>query len=85
MITEKVRCEAGPNSRRKTKEYVRILVNDVVQPLEFCNGLRGLCELDAFVESQGYAKNDGEGDFEKVLALMIFAKVVGYMTVGSYV
>ena len=65
MITEKVRCEAGPNSRRKTKEYVRILVNDVVQPLEFCNGLRGLCELDAFVESQGYAKNDGEGDFEK--------------------
>ncbi|KAI0302216.1 phosphoglycerate mutase-like protein [Russula brevipes] len=45
--------------------YVRILVNDAIQQLEFCSGVAGLCKLDAFVDSQGYARHDGEGDFEK--------------------
>jgi hypothetical protein len=45
--------------------YARILVNDAIQPLEFCSGVAGLCKLDAFVDSQGYARHDGEGDFEK--------------------
>lgn len=48
------------------KEFVRVLVNDAVQPLKFCGaGADGLCELGAFVTSQRYARNDGEGDFEK--------------------
>jgi len=58
MVTEKLECGA--------KEYVRILVDDAVQPLEFCGARgNGLCELDAFVRSQSYARSDGAGDFEK--------------------
>ncbi|TFK46995.1 acid phosphatase [Heliocybe sulcata] len=58
MAVEKVGCEG--------KEYVRVLVNDAVQPLEFCGGdENGLCELGAFVESQAYARNNGDGDWEK--------------------
>lgn len=55
MVVEKLVCEGG--------EYVRVLVNDEVQPLEFCGG-EGLCEIGAFVESQSYARNNGEGDWE---------------------
>jgi len=62
MVTEKVQCSG------KTNQFVRILVNDAVQPLEFCRGKHGLCELDAFVQSQGYARNDGAGDFAKCFA-----------------
>ena len=59
MVTEKLECGSG-------KQYVRILVNDALQPLEFCGAtFHGLCELRAFVESQGYARSDGAGDFEK--------------------
>ncbi|KAH9981123.1 acid phosphatase [Lactifluus volemus] len=39
--------------------FVRVLVNDVVQPLEFCGGIAGLCELHVFVASQRYARHDG--------------------------
>ncbi|KAF8653453.1 hypothetical protein AX16_003928 [Volvariella volvacea WC 439] len=54
------------DDKGETRTYVRILVNDAVQPLEFCGGNEdGLCELDRFVESQAYARNDGDGDFEK--------------------
>lgn len=46
--------------------FVRVLVNDAVQPLEFCGGdENGLCTLAGFVKSQAYARNDGNGDFEK--------------------
>ena len=47
--------------------YVRILVNDAVQPLKFCGADdgNGMCELEAFVKSQAYARNNGDGDFEK--------------------
>ncbi|KAF8139078.1 histidine phosphatase superfamily [Boletus edulis] len=59
MITEKLRCDDGG-------EYVRILVNDAVQPLTFCGANEdGLCTLDAFVKSQAYARGNGEGDWEK--------------------
>lgn len=59
MVTEKVGCDDG-------EIYVRILVSDKVQPLEFCGATGdGMCTLDAFVESQHYARSDGEGDFEK--------------------
>ncbi|KAI0072417.1 acid phosphatase, partial [Panus rudis PR-1116 ss-1] len=51
---------------RQAGEYVRVLVNDALQPLEFCGGdENGLCTLEAFVESQGYARRSGDGDFEK--------------------
>ncbi|KAJ6525468.1 phytase [Mycena vulgaris] len=59
MVVEKMACGGG--------EYVRILVNDALQPLEFCAADRvaGLCELSAFVNSQSYAKSNGAGDWEK--------------------
>ncbi|KAF5369717.1 hypothetical protein D9615_010152 [Tricholomella constricta] len=60
MVTEKLACG------RRGEEFVRIFVNDAMQPLEFCGaGKDGLCTLRAFVESQAYARNDGNGDFEK--------------------
>ncbi|KZT29534.1 phosphoglycerate mutase-like protein [Neolentinus lepideus HHB14362 ss-1] len=60
MVTEKVECGG------RGAEYVRVLVNDEVQPLEFCGGDgSGLCGLDAFVESQAYARSDGAGDWDK--------------------
>jgi len=62
MATEKVQCDGKKN------QFVRILINDAVQPLEFCGGKDGLCELDAFVQSQGYARSDGAGDFDKCFA-----------------
>ncbi|KAK0443979.1 histidine phosphatase superfamily [Desarmillaria tabescens] len=57
MVTEKLECSG--------EEYVRVLVNDAVQPLAFCGSGDGLCSLDAFVESQSYARNNGDGDWEK--------------------
>ncbi|KAI0355437.1 phytase [Trametes cingulata] len=64
MVIERMEC-AGEERER----LVRVLVNDAVQPLEFCGAdARGLCRLDAFVQSQAYARNDGEGDFEKCFA-----------------
>ncbi|KAF8329901.1 phytase [Amanita rubescens] len=58
MVVERLVCHEDGG------EYVRVLVNDEVQPLEFCGGEEGLCELGAFVESQSYARNNGEGDWE---------------------
>jgi len=58
MVTEKLEC-AG-------RDFVRIFVDDALQPLEFCGAdLSGMCSLQAFVESQGYARNNGEGNFQK--------------------
>ncbi|KAI0369447.1 acid phosphatase [Pilatotrama ljubarskyi] len=57
MVTERLECV-------REGTYVRVLVNDEVQPLEFCGGEQGLCELEKFVESQEYARNSGNGDFE---------------------
>jgi hypothetical protein len=59
LITEKLRC-------RDDVEYVRMLVNDAVQPLAFCGASEeGLCEMSAFVESQAYARSNGNGDWDK--------------------
>ncbi|KAG1729990.1 histidine phosphatase superfamily [Suillus lakei] len=61
MITEKVQCfEAGI-----PRDFIRILINDAIQPLAFCGAGDGLCGLEAFVESQVYARRNGAGDFEK--------------------
>ncbi len=42
------------------EEMVRILVNDAVQPLEFCGGDSfGRCTLSSFVKSQSFARSGG--------------------------
>ena len=57
LVTERLDC-SGTSS-------VRMLVNDRLQRLEFCGSDDdGICTLDAFLESQEYARNDGYGDFE---------------------
>lgn len=66
MVVERLHCTADFRHHSNSGIFVRILVNDALQPLGFCNAdSDGLCSLDAFVESQSYARNDGEGDFEK--------------------
>ncbi|RDX55363.1 phytase [Lentinus brumalis] len=57
MVVERLSCGG--------KAKVRVLVNDALMPLEFCGAGDGVCTLDAFVESQSYARNNGNGDFEK--------------------
>lgn len=62
---------SGREKRRLTQSgdsvYVRVLMNDAVQDLEFCKGVDedGLCPLEAFVESQRYARENGQGDWER--------------------
>jgi len=67
MVVERLACSNGDyGGGDKETEHVRVLVNDALQPLKFCGATtHGLCTLDAFVESQGYARRSGDGDFEK--------------------
>lgn len=72
MVVERMQCHDYSSSsvrrrvRGQEETYVRVLVNDALQPLEFCGGdSQGLCRLDAFVESQSYARDNGRGDFEE--------------------
>ncbi|KJA17736.1 hypothetical protein HYPSUDRAFT_146103 [Hypholoma sublateritium FD-334 SS-4] len=59
MVVERLACAGGA-------PHVRVLVNDALQPLEFCGSDRdGLCTLAAFVASQAYARGNGLGDFAK--------------------
>ncbi|KAJ3993756.1 phytase [Lentinula boryana] len=62
MVVEKMQCR-----QLSSEDYMRILVNDAVQPLEFCSGVtpEGVCSVSAFVESQGYATSGGNGDWQK--------------------
>ncbi|KAJ7336943.1 histidine phosphatase superfamily [Mycena albidolilacea] len=66
MIVERLKCEETQT------RFVRVLVNDAVQPLDFCAEAtrkgKGVCELGAFVTSQTYARSGGEGDWEKCFA-----------------
>jgi len=61
MVVERLQCDGGAD------QMVRILVNDQVQPMKFCDGVNeeGLCPLENFVESQGYARSGGDGDWQK--------------------
>ncbi|KAF7795763.1 hypothetical protein EIP86_006930 [Pleurotus ostreatoroseus] len=85
MVTERLACsfedpDGGDDDPEADGEYVRIFVNDELQPLEFCRfdkdgedeadvnvwkAREGLCLLEDFVESQTYARGNGGGDFEK--------------------
>ncbi|KAI9057638.1 phytase [Trametes sanguinea] len=61
MVVERMQCQGTEGG-----QHVRVLVNDALQPLEFCGAdADGLCTLDEFVKSQAYARSDGAGDFEK--------------------
>jgi Histidine phosphatase superfamily (branch 2) len=65
MVVERLECPGSLPPPLPKGIFVRIFVNDAIQPLEFCGGVGGLCELHTFLESQSYARHDGEGDFEK--------------------
>ncbi|KAI0642835.1 acid phosphatase [Trametes meyenii] len=64
MVTERLTC-VREQGRKDEGVYVRVIVNDEVQPLEFCGAGDGLCELERFVESQEYARKSGDGDFKQ--------------------
>lgn len=59
FVTERLSCDGVEN--------VRMLLNDGIVPLkDVCNaGDDGLCTLEAFVASQSYSRNNGEGDWPK--------------------
>lgn len=65
MVVERLECVNVEHGRVGEGAYVRVLVNDQEQPLEFCGGKGGLCALEKFVESQTYAQRGGGGDFDK--------------------
>ncbi|KAJ3974177.1 phytase [Lentinula raphanica] len=69
MVVEKMLCPSRKADREsdihELEEFVRILVNDAVQPLDFCSGNEGLCTLQNFVKSQGYAISGGDDDWTK--------------------
>ncbi|KAF2241260.1 acid phosphatase [Trematosphaeria pertusa] len=57
MYVEKLSCEDAQ------EEYVRVIMNDRVVPLEFCGSDEaGRCSLSAFVESQSFARGGGNWD-----------------------
>ncbi|KZS87489.1 acid phosphatase [Sistotremastrum niveocremeum HHB9708] len=59
LVTERLQCGFGKSSGA----FVRMLVDDAVQPLEFCGSGDGLCGVQSFVNSQSYARSQGNGDF----------------------
>ncbi len=58
LVAERLNCGG--------ERFVRIFVNDALQALGFCDATSdGLYHLRKFVDSQSYARHDGEGDFVK--------------------
>lgn len=59
LVTERVDCGG--------QTFVRMFVNDARQEMEFCGADEEdrLCRLEAFVQSQGFARSGGDGEFEK--------------------
>lgn len=69
-VSENDEALGGCVKEGEDEQYVRIFVNDALQPLEFCHAMKGgrwegMCSLKEFVKSQGYARRNGDGDFEK--------------------
>lgn len=80
MVVERMECgnaraagrfgnaslERGQRDGSGSAVYVRILIDDAVQNLAICKGSKdGLCTLEDFVESQRYARENGQGDWEE--------------------
>lgn len=64
MVVERMSCDDESGSG--DGEYVRVLVNQAVQPMPFCDSdANNLCTLDAFVESQAFARNSGYGVWDE--------------------
>lgn len=60
MVVERLDCTTGRGRFKRTTPSVRLLVNQEIQPLEFCGAdEHGICTLDAFVRSQGFARRGG--------------------------
>ena len=58
--------QEADSGRETRSRNVRIFVDDVRQPLEFCSaGQDCMYILDDFVRSQEYARHDGLGRFER--------------------
>ena len=55
---EKMQCkESGTN---ENEDYIRIIVNDRVQPMKSCTGdMLGRCKLSDFIESLSFARAGG--------------------------
>jgi hypothetical protein len=53
MVAEKMNCQG--------EDKIRILVNDRVMPLDSCGGVEGICDLETFIKSQTYAREEGQG------------------------
>ena len=72
VVVERLSCDVRSTVKGAEKGQearVRILVQDEVQLLPFCGGDEsGVCTLSAFVQSQSFARGNGEGDFEKCQA-----------------
>ena len=65
LVTERLECAGRGGAEREKEQFVRILVDDALQPLTFCGaGSDGLCSVDAFVESQGFVRSNGGGLFQ---------------------
>ncbi|KAM0746334.1 phosphoglycerate mutase-like protein [Meredithblackwellia eburnea MCA 4105] len=62
LVTERMKCADN-------KEYVRFLINDQLQPADFCGGGNSggsrICLVSDFVASQKYSTNNGNGDYLK--------------------
>jgi len=64
MVVERLMCGVSGETS------VRVLVNDAVQNLDFCQGATsdGLCTLTAFVQSQSFATSNGDGNWDACFA-----------------
>jgi len=67
MVVERLTCTSKPSGSKgkrnggsikdDSKEFVRVLVNDDVQPLEWCRGAKdGLCEVGEFIKGPDSSK-----------------------------
>ncbi|KAK2865051.1 hypothetical protein FQN49_003953 [Arthroderma sp. PD_2] len=57
---EKMVCDSSPVA---SQEYVRVLLNDLVFPLQGCQAdMYGRCKLEDFIEGLSYATSDGNWD-----------------------
>jgi len=64
LVVERLQCRKSTvEGNGKGEAYVRILADNAVQQLGFCKGATkaGLCKLEDFVESQVFARSNGDG------------------------